>query len=228
MNPVRISYAFFVLTIILVAPLNLATPLLTVLFSCFALKLFTFGGRKWLAVVLFSVAVLAASYGLAFFVQRSLEVLPKVAATTIPTVIEFAKKYDVELPFADWDGLREMTLEGVMLKVKELGTFAKGAGRHMAQAIIGVVVAVSLFLNARMVLEDLGNRRHLYAAICDEIAARFRSFFESFSVVMGAQIVISAINTALTSIFIFAVDLPHAWVWWWPRSCAGCCRSSAT
>src|SRR5262249_1742450 len=41
------------------------------------------------------------------------------------------------------------------------------------------------------------------------IARRFRALYESFATVMGAQIVISIINTALTSVFVLVVGLPH-------------------
>ena len=212
MNPIRISYAFIVLMIVLVAWLHLATPLLTVLFSYFALQRLRLGGKKWIAIALFVFLVLALSYGLAFFFHHLVEVLPKVASTTIPTVIEFAKRYNVELPFADWDELKVVAVDTVIEKARVLGNFAKGAGRQLALAIIGLVVAISLFINARFALEDPPPRRNLYGATCSEIANRFRSFYESFSVVIGAQLVISAINTALTSIFVFAVNLPYAWL----------------
>ena len=37
----------------------------------------------------------------------------------------------------------------------------------------------------------------LYATVVRELNLRFRTFFDSFSRVIGAQIIISAINTAL-------------------------------
>src|SRR4051812_12665433 len=52
-------------------------------------------------------------------------------------------------------------------------------------------------------------RRNLYAVLCDEIAARFSAFYGSFATVMGGQLIISAINTTLTAIFVFAVSLPY-------------------
>jgi len=210
LNPIRISYAFIVLMIVLVAWLHLATPLLTVLFSYFALQKLSFGGRKTVAIILFSLMVLALTYGLAFFFHRSLEVFPKIASHTIPSVIEYAKQHDVELPFTDWDGLKTMALDEVMSRAKSVGTFAKGAGREFVMLIIGLVVATSLFVNARMVLEETPGRKNLYRAACEQIALRFASFYNSFAVVMGAQIAISAINTSLTSIFVFAVNLPYA------------------
>jgi predicted PurR-regulated permease PerM len=74
------------------------------------------------------------------------------------------------------------------------------------------VVAVSIFLNAQMVLDRASNRvkNNLYAACADDIAQRFRGFYQSFVTVMGAQIIISGINTVLTSAFVFATSLPHA------------------
>src|SRR5205823_5506812 len=44
----------------------------------------------------------------------------------------------------------------------------------------------------------------------DQVSRRFRDFYRSFATVMGAQITISLINTALTAIFLMAVHMPHA------------------
>jgi predicted PurR-regulated permease PerM len=38
---------------------------------------------------------------------------------------------------------------------------------------------------------------------------RFRSFYRSFETVMGAQIIIAAINTACTAVFALWMDLPY-------------------
>jgi predicted PurR-regulated permease PerM len=45
---------------------------------------------------------------------------------------------------------------------------------------------------------------------CTEIASRFYSFYQSFARVMGAQLIISTINTGLTAIFVIAVGMPYA------------------
>jgi predicted PurR-regulated permease PerM len=50
---------------------------------------------------------------------------------------------------------------------------------------------------------------NLYSLCCAAVAERFRAFYRSFEMVMGAQILISAINTVLTAIFVLAVGLPH-------------------
>ena len=53
-------------------------------------------------------------------------------------------------------------------------------------------------------------RNNLYSFACEEVLKRFRSFYESFARVMGAQIVISMINTTFTAIYVLIVGLPYA------------------
>ena len=53
MTPARISYGVLIGALVLVGWLHLATLLLATFFSFFALRKLLFGGRKWLAVVLF-------------------------------------------------------------------------------------------------------------------------------------------------------------------------------
>ncbi|HWI58850.1 MAG TPA: AI-2E family transporter, partial [Bacillota bacterium] len=51
---------------------------------------------------------------------------------------------------------------------------------------------------------------NLYSLCSEQIARRFGTLYRSFVTVMGAQIIISAINTALTAIFVAAAQLPYA------------------
>ena len=91
-----------------------------------------------------------------------------------------------------------------------VGNFARTATTQLVFVLIGIVVAVSLFLNPR--IEKSSNkpkRPDLFTAITDEIKIRFRLFYQSFETVMGAQIRISAINTLLTTIFVLAVSLKY-------------------
>jgi len=211
----RISYWFIAITILLVGWLHLATPLLAALFSYFLLSKLQFAGdRKWVPLSLFVVIIVGIAYGLTHFASQTLLTLPHVAQTTIPEVIGWAEKRDIQLPFTDYESLKAMAMETIQ-KAQNVGrfaNFAKIATTQFVLLIIGCVVAVSIFLNAQVVLDRASHtvKNNLYAVCADEIAQRFRSFYHCFVTVMGAQIIISAINTALTSIFIFAVSLPHA------------------
>jgi predicted PurR-regulated permease PerM len=205
-----------VVTILIVGWLHLATPLLTTLFAYFVLSKLSFGGKgKWLPVSLFVIVVIGIAYGLAHFTNQALKALPKIAETTIPSVLAWAEQRDIDLPFTDFQSLKEMAMDTVK-EVKNIGNvanFAKIATTQLVFLIIGCVVAVSLFFNAQVVLDRASQpKNNLYAACADEIAQRFRSLYLSFVTVMGAQILISAINTVLTSRFVFAVHLPHAMV----------------
>lgn len=213
-KPVRISYWFIFLTIVCVGWLHLATPLLAALFSYFVLSKLSFGTRaKWFPVSLFVVVIVSVTLGLVYFVNQSLNALPKIAETTVPSFIAWAESHQIQLPFADFESLKVLALDAVK-EVRNLGSvanYAKIITTQLIFLVIGCVVAVSLFFNAQVVLDRASHtvKDNLYALTADEIGHRFRSFYHSFVTVMGAQIIISAINTALTSIFVFAVSLPH-------------------
>jgi predicted PurR-regulated permease PerM len=211
-RPIYISYIFFALTIVLVAALHLATPLLTVLFCYFVIKKIHFMRSKTIALVLFVFVITLSFYAFVIFVKHSLKGLPEIADNSIPKVLAFAKQHDVELPFDDVDSLKALIMEKIRHQVGYLGNFAKLATKEFVFLLIGVVVACSLFLNPAMDLERGRHRlrNNLYSLTTDQIVMRFHSFYRSFETVMGAQIIIALINTAFTAIFTIAVHLPYA------------------
>jgi predicted PurR-regulated permease PerM len=211
-RPERISYWFVLGTLVLVGVLHLGTPLLATLFSLFVLQRLHWIERKWLAIVVFAVLVLAASYALAHFIAQAVVALPAVAEKAIPSVIDYTERLGIELPFTDWEGLKAVALETATHQAQFLGRFATFATRELVFLVIGLVVAVSLFVNSQL---DLDRGRHplrnnLYSATCAAISRRFGLLYQSFTTVMGAQIIISTINTVLTSVFVFAAGLPYA------------------
>jgi predicted PurR-regulated permease PerM len=210
-KPARISYLFITLMLVLVAWLDLATPLLTALFGYFALQNLKIGKSKWLAMVLFVVLVATIFYGFVFFIRHAVDSLPKIADTSIQQVIEYARKRGVDLPFEDMS-FKEIVIATVKNQLKYLGNFAKIATKEFIFLIIGFVVAMSIFVDSKMDLErdKYRLRNNLYTACADEIAVRFRRFYDAFVAVMGAQITISIINTALTGIFVTTISLPYA------------------
>lgn len=212
----RISYWFILITILLVGWLHLATPLLAALFSYFLLSKLQFAGdRKWVPVALFAVLFLGIAYGLGQFAKQTAHALPEIVEKTIPTVITWAEQEQIELPFTDYQGLKAMAMDTVKetKNFAHVANFAKIATTQLVFLIIGCVVAVSIFLNAQVVLDRASMPKdNLYAVCADEIAQRFRNFYRCFVTVMGAQIIISAINTALTSIFVFTVLKDHQFV----------------
>ena len=216
-KPARISYLFMLGTLVLVGCFHLATPLLVAFFAYLALTKLHFlkRGGKWLAVVLFVILVSAIAYGLGHFINQTVRALPEIADKAIPSVIQWAREYQIELPFTDYDSLKDLAFDTVKSQVNYLGNvarFARGATTQFIFVLVGCVVAISIFLNPRLELdrEKYAVRDNLYSLCCDQIAKRFEALYQSFATVIGAQIVISAINTVFTTIFVLAVGLPYA------------------
>lgn len=214
-RPARISYWFIFATLVSVGWLHLATPLLAALFSYFLLSKLRFAGEnKLVPVTVYIIVILGVGYGVGHFVRQTVTALPHIVETTIPSVVAWAEAQKIELPFTDFQSLKDLAMDTVKQAryVSNVANFAKGATMQLAFLVIGCVVAVSIFFNSQVVLDRASHavKNNLYAMCADEIAQRFRSFYQSFVTVMGAQMIISAINTVLTSIFILAVNLPYA------------------
>ena len=207
----RISFGIMAVLLVLIAWLHLGTLVLTAMFGYFAMHLFSFGRSKTLGVVVYLVAVVAIASGLFFFSKQAYKTLPEIADKTIPAVVQFAGQQGFELPFTDYASLKTMAQQEVGERLNNVGTYARTAVLQIAMLIIGVVVAVSLFINAKWEVEDDPDvvKNSLYATVVREIVIRFVTFFASFARVIGAQIIISVINTALTAIFLIWNQFPY-------------------
>lgn len=202
--PKRISYAIMVVGLVMIGWLHVSTLVLTVLFGYFALQLFSFGRSKALGVFLYIIVVAASIWALIFVVNRAQITLPKIAADTIPALVNYAEKHNIELPFTDYASARELLVQEAKEQISNFGRYLKTAVMQIAMLLIGLVVAVSMFLSGRWGTEaDVqATPDSLYATVVRELAARVRTFYRSFSRVVGAQIIISTINTSLTSVFL--------------------------
>jgi predicted PurR-regulated permease PerM len=73
------------------------------------------------------------------------------------------------------------------------------------------VIAVGVFFNPDFEAHRQKGRTKptLYSFYTTQIKERFSSLYQSFETVMGAQIIISAINSLLTAIFVYTVGLRY-------------------
>ena len=210
-QPARISYAIMAGLLVLIGCFHLGTLVLTALFGFFALQLFSLGRSKYLGLALYVVAVVLIGWGLFYFSRQAYLTLPKIAETTIPAVTEYAERQGIELPFTDLASLKSLALDEVKQDVAGAGRHARAAAFKFVQLAIGLVVAASLFLNAGWGSEHEPGaaRNSLYATVVRELSRRGQTFFRSFARVIGAQIIISAINTALTGVFLLWNGYPY-------------------
>jgi predicted PurR-regulated permease PerM len=202
-------------TIILAGFLHLGVPLLVVLFSYFALRqLYSLTRRKWLALALFIIAVAGIAAAGVYFTRAAVLALPDVADTSIPSASAWAQKRQIDLPFSDFESLRQVvinTLGEEANYLRNVANVAKATTTNLVFSILGIVAAASLFLKTGLDPYRGTHRvkNNLYSICCEQVSRRFRDFYRSFATVMGAQITISLINTALTAIFLMAVHMPH-------------------
>jgi predicted PurR-regulated permease PerM len=215
-TPTRLSYAVLAVTIILAALFHLGVPLLVLLFSYFALRqLYFLTRRKWMALALFVVVVAGIAAAGVYFTRAAILAVPDVADTSIPSASAWAQKRQIELPFWDFESLRQVvvnTLGQQAHYLRNVANFAQSAAAALVFSILGLVAAGSLFLKTGLDPHRGTHRvkNNLYSICCDEVSMRFRDFYRSFATVMGAQISISLINTALTALFLLVVRIPHA------------------
>jgi predicted PurR-regulated permease PerM len=212
----RVSYGVLAFTIVLAGFLHLGAPLLVVLFSYFALRqLYYLTKRKWLALVLFLVVVTGIAAAAVHFTRAAIIALPDVAETSIPSASAWAQQRQIELPFTDFESLRTVVIDALKEEahyLQDVAQFARRTGAALVFSILGIVAAVSLFLKTGLdpYRGTHAVKNNLYSISCDEVSTRFRDFYRSFATVMGAQITISLINTALTGLFVVVVRMPHA------------------
>src|ERR1700745_2003683 len=215
-TPTRLSYSVLAATIILAGLLHLGVPLLVVLFSYFALRqLYFFTKRKWLALILFGVVVAGIATGAVVLTRAAILALPNVADTSIPSASAWAQKRQIELPFTDFESLRQVVIDTLGQEanyLRNVANLARSTTAVLVFCVLGIVAAASLFFKTGLDPYRGTHRvkNNLYSICCDEVSTRFRDFYRSFATVMGAQIMISFINRVLTAFFLVAVRLPHA------------------
>ena len=202
--PTRISYVIMAVMLVLLGWLQLSTLVLTTLFGYFALQKFSIRKNKIMGVVIYVIVVVLAIWGLVFVLNRARETLPKIADKTIPAIVNYAESKNIELPFTDYASARTLLVQESKDQVANFGRYLKTAILQIAMFLIGLVVAVSMYLSARWGTEaDIQETPDsLYATVVRELATRVRTFYRSFSRVIGAQIIISTINTSLTAVFL--------------------------
>lgn len=209
---VRASYLIMAVLLVLIGCLHLEVLMLTTLFGYFALQLFSFGRHKKLGLAVYLVVVALIGTGMVYFSRQAYVALPEIADSTIPAVVGFAEKHEIELPFSDYESLKTVALEEARDGLASVGRYVRAASFQFVLLVAGLVVAASLFLSPAWGTENdpQTGEDSLYATVVRELAARFKTFFQSFTKVIGAQLVISTINTALTAIFLIWNGYPFA------------------
>jgi len=205
----KASLILFGLFLVAVSYFGLAALFITVLFSMLCL---TYLGRylgKAQTIITFGVLVVLLFYIFVHFAGQA--VLHLDLPGKMANAVGLADKWGIDLPFSDPEGMRAYVLDQVKDQTDNLAKFAKITTEEFVYVVMGLVVACGIFASGRIDLEKGSHalEGNLYSVFTDKLAQRFVRFFQSFCTVMGAQLVISLINTTFTGVFFLALHLFH-------------------
>jgi predicted PurR-regulated permease PerM len=215
----RASFVAFAGILVSLFIFGLGTPLVTILFGHLILHFIGKLLPKRLAILTFSVLVFIFFYLFVHFMREAVRAVPLALSKAIPTIVTFANEQGLDAPFDDPEGFKNYALQAVESQLHFLARFAQVFTKEFIYVIIALVATCGIFITGRIDLgaESYRIRNNLYSGFTIRLEERFSNFFKSFRTVMGAQVVISLVNTFFTGLFIlglsiFGVPLPYSFV----------------
>lgn len=213
-GPRKVSYLLLGVALLAVARLGLGPCLLAGLFSYLILDrtdllLGKMGVRpalaRWCALVLFAVVAGLLAAVFVSFIRIGLERLPLLLDRVLPRLNELATDLGLPWPVDNAHELREYILNAAKENAQAVTKTSGLLTRGFFQIVVGVAVAVLRFLSQE---PPPAGRADLHAELLHECRHRASLFIASFERVMGAQIVIAAINAAATAAFLLSIEIP--------------------
>lgn len=208
-----LSFLLFAASIIGCAVLDLGPVILACLFSYMVLhfthqqlagKVRRFYART-AAVTIFAITAVSVSWAIWYFLAQTLSTVPKIAITAVPRIVELGERLGVSLPFDNLTELRQVAMDALRENVIAVTTTGRVLTKGIFHVVIGIFVAVLFFLNE----QPQEYKTNLYDAVRKEFNLRIRTFLTSFEKVLGAQVVISMINTTVTTVYLFYMEIPY-------------------
>ncbi|MCX5794590.1 MAG: AI-2E family transporter [Elusimicrobia bacterium] len=161
---------------------------------------------RWLSLLAFLAAAAVMTWLSGRLLRESLTSIPDILDRALPRISELSLRYGIELPFDTTEELHQSAVKSLFENAHAL---TRGTGlltKKVFRILMALLIAVFCFMNS----EGNGDRESLYDAWGLEFKERIASFVRSFELILKAQVVISAINTCFTAVFLVVLDFPHA------------------
>lgn len=210
----KASYVLFGLLVAAVVFLGLGNVAVAGLFSYMILDLTHRAltprapawAARWLSLLVFAIAATALGFMVWSFLKLALQRLPVIVVSVMPKIDELAMQYGVELPFDNLRELRELLLDAMRTNLRSI-THASGLlGKGFFQVVVGVFVAIFCFMGEH----PAPTQPNFFDATRRELDARIEIFMVGFEKIFGAQVIISAINTCITGVFLLVIGMPYS------------------
>jgi predicted PurR-regulated permease PerM len=140
------------------------------------------------------------------FVKIGVERLPALLDKLMPRLSALGDRFGVDLPVDNVTELHAAILDELKRNAKSVETVSGLLTRGFFQLLLAVAIAILRFLSAAPV--PVERRKTLDAEVLNECRDRAAQFSASFELVMGAQILVAAINTALAAVFLIGFRIP--------------------
>jgi len=163
------------------------------------------GMARYASLAIFLVVFIIVVFILAKFVRQSISAVPAILAKLIPALNQFSDRFGFDFQF---DNVGELQAALMATFRENLGTITRsgqGLTKEAFKIFLGGMAAVFYFMGGSQALGGSS----LYTVLAVEMERQVHRFLTSFGLVVGAQVVISGINTSVTFIFLTAVGMPY-------------------
>lgn len=209
----KVSYLLFACVVGLIIFLHLGPVVLAGFFSYMILdathrnlaKRMNEFLARWLSVLFFLLTAVIVAWLFWIFIRLSLLRLPDILSYAVPKITDLAANYSINLPFENPQQLRVLALESIRENARSITLESFVLTKDFFQIILIAFVAILRFMEGRRRLSDTT----WFGAVYEEFAQRVGSFMQEFEKVIGAQVVIAAVNTLLTGALLIALRLPY-------------------
>jgi predicted PurR-regulated permease PerM len=213
-GPRKTSYALVLLGLFVAARFDLGHALIAGLFTAMMLSHAQDALRgagaspraaRWSSLALFIVLALLLAVIFVSFIKIGMERLPMLLDRVLPRLDALAGRFGVGLPVENVQELRVLILETIKENARSVTSTSGLLTRGFFQISAAVVIAALRFLAGPVALDG---QRGLDGAVIRECRDRAALFAFSFELVMGAQILIAAINAGVAAVFLIAFRIP--------------------
>lgn len=211
----KISYLLFAAMAVMAVALRLGPVIIAGLFSFMILELTNRAlslkmprlTARWLSLLIFTVVAAALMLMLAHFFRQAFSKLPSILGTALQKTDSLGARYGFNLPFDSLQESHALIMETIKGNFQSITKASGLLTKEFFRVFIGVFIAVLCFLS------DVPRafQPNLFDAVRGEFNARLRFFMSGFEKILGAQFIISTINTLLTACFLLIMGLPYLW-----------------
>ncbi len=214
-GPRKASYALMILALAAVARVGLGHALIAGLFAYMMLNQAQGALRgagasprlaRWSSLALFLVVGALMAVIFAAFVRIGMARAPQLLDRLLPPLDALVNRVGLDLPIDNGQELRALILASLKANARAVESESGLLTRGFFQISAAVIIAILRFVTAAPV--PVERRRGLDIEVLNECRDRVALFAVSFELVMGAQVLIAAINAGMAAAFLFAFRIP--------------------